>query len=206
MKILYGTTNGAKLDIMKPVAKSLGFEVYGLNELNKPLPAIDESGKSPLENACIKAHAYFDAFSVPVFSCDSGLYFDGIDDALQPGTHVRRINGKELTDAEMTEYYANLAERHGGRLVARYRNAICFIVDANTSFSSMDESLTSEPFVITSVAHKKRVTGFPLDPLSIDIKTGKYYYDVGEQYDRITVVDGLRKFFENALSEIHGNK
>lgn len=50
------------------------------------------------------------------------------------------------------------------------------------------------------------VAGFPLDPLSIDMKTGKYCYDVGEQYDRITVVDGLRKFFENALSKIRENR
>lgn len=50
------------------------------------------------------------------------------------------------------------------------------------------------------------VAGFPLDPLSTDIKTGKYYNDVGEQYDRITVVDVLRKFFENSLSKIRENR
>ena len=32
---------------------------------------------------------------MPVFSCDSGLYFD---EALQPGTCVRRVNGRELTE------------------------------------------------------------------------------------------------------------
>lgn len=201
MKILYGTTNRAKLEVMRPVADSLGFELMGLDGLGA-LPDIDESGGSPLENACIKARAYFDAFSVPVFSCDSGLYFDGVDDGLQPKTHVRRVNGKELSDAEMTEYYAGLAKKHGGRLIARYRNAICFIADERTCFSCMDDSLASEPFIITDVPHKKRVRGFPLDPLSIDIKTGKYYYDLGDEYDRVTVVDGLRKFFQTVLSEI----
>lgn len=53
---------------------------------------------------------------------------------------------------------------------------------------------------------KQMVRGFPLDPLSIDIKTGRYYYDMGEEYDRITVVDGLRKFFERALSEIRARR
>lgn len=201
MKILYGTTNRAKLGVMKPVADGLGFELMGLDEFGT-LPNVDESGDSPLENACIKARTYFDALSVPVFSCDSGLYFDGVADELQPKTHVRRVNGKELSDEEMTAYYADLAKKHGGRLVARYRNAICFIADENTCFSCMDDSLASEPFIIADVPHGKRVRGFPLDPLSIDIKTGRYYYDMGEEYDRITVVDGLRKFFERALSEI----
>ena len=205
MKILYGTTNKAKLEVMRPVAESLGFELVGLERFGR-LPVVDESGDSPLENARIKARAYFDAFAVPVFSCDSGLYFDGVADELQPKTHVRRVNGKELSDEEMTEYYAGLASKHGGRLVARYRNAICFIADGTTCFSCMDDSLASEPFIITDVPHKKRVRGFPLDPLSIDIKTGKYYYDMCEEYDRITVVDGLRKFFEKALSEIRGRR
>lgn len=202
MKILYGTTNQAKIEVMKPVAKALGFTIFGLRDLGKPLPVVEETGNEPLDNACIKARAYYDAFRIPVFSCDSGLYFDGVEDGVQPKTHVRRVNGKELTDEQMTSYYAELAERHGGRLTARYRNAVCFIYDERNCFYSMDESLTSEPFYITNVPHKKRVAGFPLDPLSVDIGSGKYYYDLGDRYDRVTVVDGLYRFFENALSRL----
>lgn len=203
MKILYGTTNKAKLDLMKSVADSLGFELIGLNDLDVPLPVVDESGKDPLENAEIKARAYYNAFSVPVFSCDSGLYFDGLDDSLQPMTHIRRVSGRELSDDEMTEYYATLSKAHGGKLVGRYRNAIYFIYDNSRVFSSMDDSLSSEPFILSSVPHEKTVKGFPLDRLSIDIKTGKYYYDTEETYaDKLAVAGGLTAFFENALSKI----
>ena len=80
MKILYGTTNQAKLESMKRITESLGIEIIGLNELNQPLPTINEDGKNPLENARIKAKAYYEAFSMPVFSCDSGLYFDDVED------------------------------------------------------------------------------------------------------------------------------
>lgn len=82
MKILYGTTNQAKLEYMKRATDSLGLEIISLKDLGLPLPKIDESGNNPLENARIKAKAYFEAFSMPVFSCDSGLYFDNLEEEL----------------------------------------------------------------------------------------------------------------------------
>ena len=76
MKILYGTTNKGKLQAMAAAVKSLDIELIGLNELGCELPCINELGLTPLENAEIKAKAYYEAFHMPVFSCDSGLYFD----------------------------------------------------------------------------------------------------------------------------------
>lgn len=58
------------------------------------------------------------------------------EESLQPGTHIRRVNGRELTDEEMIEYYSNLAGEHGDRLLGRYRNAIYFIVDDSLSIDS----------------------------------------------------------------------
>ncbi|NMB00902.1 MAG: hypothetical protein GX971_05190 [Firmicutes bacterium] len=43
--------------------------------------------------------------------------------------HVRRVNGTELTDEQMLNYYSGLAERFGGRVKAQYRNAICLVVN-----------------------------------------------------------------------------
>ena len=167
------------------------------------LPQVEENGNNPLENAEIKARAYYEAFSMPVFSCDSGLYFDGLEEELQPGTHVRRVNGKELTDEEMREYYASLAREHGGQLVARYRNAIFFIVDDEKCFSSMDEKLNSEPFLIVPKAHERREKGFPLDSLSVDIESGEYYYDIqNKSVDKLAVEEGFKAFFEKVLEEI----
>ena len=141
MKILYGTTNNGKLQAMKTAVKSLDIELISLNDVDGELPSINESGITPLDNAEIKARAYYDAFHMPVFSCDSGLYFDELQEDEQPGLHVRRINGKELTDDEMREYYAALAAKHGGRITGRYRNAIYFILDEEHHYSSMDMSI-----------------------------------------------------------------
>lgn len=205
MKILYGTTNQAKLDSMRRITKSLGLEIIGLKDLGHPLPHINEDGKSPLENAAIKAKAYYEAFGMPVFSCDSGLYFDGLEDSPQPGTHIRRVNGKELTDDEMIAYYAGLAKQHNDRLIGRYRNAICLVADAETVFQSMDEVLATEPFVLVSEPHKKLVPGFPLDSLSVDIVSGKYYYDLKDRtVDQSAVEQGFYGFFEDVLDAIQG--
>ena len=195
MKILYGTTNKGKLQAMRLALESFDIELIGLGDIDSELPCINENGKTPLENAEIKAKAYYKAFHMPVFSCDSGLYFDELQDVEQPGLQVRRVNDKELTDDEMIAYYAALAERHGGRITGRYRNAIYFILDENHHYSSMDMSIATEPFILVTEPHEKRVEGFPLDSLSIDIATGKYYYDLEVKDVSTSVDDGVRKFF-----------
>ncbi len=195
MKILYGTTNQGKLLAMKKSVEGLDIELIGLRDLECELPVVNENGKTPLENAEIKARAYFDAFHMPVFSCDSGLYFDELTDEEQPGIHVRRVNQKELTDEEMIEHYASLAEKHGGRITGRYRNAIYFILDENHHYSSMDMSIATEPFILVTKPHEKRVPGFPLDSLSVDIATGEYYYDLEVKDVSTSVDDGVRAFF-----------
>lgn len=202
MKILYGTTNKGKLQAMQTAVKSLDIELIGLNDLDCELPCINENGNTPLENAEIKARAYYESFHMPVFSCDSGLYFDELKEEEQPGIYVRRINGKELTDDEMMQYYASLAKRHGGKITGRYRNAIYFIVDENHHYSSMDMSIATEPFILVEEPHVKRVEGFPLDSLSIDIASGKYYYDLEEKDVSTSVDDGARKFFMEVLEKL----
>ena len=199
MKILYGTTNKGKLQAMEKSVRQLDIEIIGLNDLNCKLPIIEECGRTPLENAEIKARAYFEAFHMPVFSCDSGLYFDELMDEEQPGIHVRRVNGKELNDDEMIQHYSTLAGKYGGKITGRYRNAIYFILDEDHHYSSMDMSIATEPFVLVTKPHVKRVEGFPLDSLSIDIETGKYYYDIEVKDVSTSVDDGVRKFFTDIL-------
>lgn len=196
MKILYGTTNKGKLQAMRSALEPFDIELVGLNDMEGELPQIEENGATPLENAKIKALAYYDRFQMPVFSCDSGLYFDELEEQEQPGIYVRRVHGKELTDDEMIEYYAALARAHGGRITGQYRNAIFFVMDREHCYSSMDESIGTERFTLVTKPHSKRIEGFPLDSLSIDISTGKYYYDLDVKDVSTSVDDGVRRFFK----------
>lgn len=197
MKLLYATTNTAKLDSMRRALGPLSIELTGLYDLNVPLPDVAETGKNPLENAVLKAKIYYEAIHIPLFSCDSGLYFEELQDELQPGTHIRRIGGRSLTDEEMISYYSDLARKHGGTLTGRYKNAVCLILDPNHIYSSMDESIWTAPFLLTDAPHSKRVAGYPLDSLSLDCKMRKYYYDLSDQKEDSSTVDtGYRAFFE----------
>lgn len=201
MKLLYGTTNQAKLELMRRAVEPIGIEVIGLSDLGREIPEVDESGNSPLENAELKARAYYKEFSMPVFSCDSGLYFEGLADDEQPGVHVRRIGGRELSDSEMTEYYAELSRKNGGNIIGQYRNAIYLILDEEHTYSSMDLSIATEPFILSDTPHQKRVAGFPLDCLSKDPKSGEYYYDMEEMRLVSGTEEGLRDFFKNVFKK-----
>lgn len=204
MKLLYGTGNQAKLSAMRSRLEKAGIELIGLEDVRaegKLIPAVPEDGSTPLENARLKALAYYRAFQTPVFSCDSGLYFDNVPDEVQPGIHVRNVNGKHLSDEEMTEYYTGLARQYGN-LTARYRNAICLVLDEAHIYEAMDESMESERFILTDTPHSAvRKKGFPLDSISIDIKSNKYFYDMPpENLEQLAVEDGFLLFFERVLN------
>lgn len=199
MKILYGTGNPAKLSAMRRRLEKPGIEIIGLKEINMAIPDVVEDGNTPLENARKKAFAYYKAFHMPVFSCDSGLYFENVPEEVQPGVHVRTVNGKYLSDEEMLSYYAGMAMKYGD-LTAWYKNAICFVKDEEHIYEAMENSMESKKFIITSKPHKTSKKGFPLDSLSIDIKTGKYYYDLPEnELDQVAVEDGFLEFFKRIL-------
>ena len=204
MKLLYGTGNLAKLSAMRNRLEQLDIELIGLNDLRaegKIIPEVIEDGNTPLENARLKAMAYYEVFQIPVFSCDSGLYFDNVPDEVQPGVYVRNVNGKCLSDDEMIDYYSGLVKTYGN-LVARYRNAICFFMDDTHIYEAMEPSMESEKFILTDKPHSTiRKEGFPLDSISLDIKTNKYYYDLPEdRLEQVAVEDGFLQFFKNILN------
>ncbi len=205
MKLLFGTGNAAKLSAMRNRLEKLDIELIGLNDLKAEgmsIPIVEETGSTPLENARIKALAYYEAFKMPVFSCDSGLYFDNVPDEAQPGVHVRTVNGRSLSDEEMLEHYMGLARKYGnGKLTARYKNAICFVKDGEHIYEAMEPSMESEPFILADRQHSEiRKKGFPLDSLSIDIRTGKYYYDLSdEELEQFAVEDGVLEFFKRNI-------
>ena len=201
MKILYATKNSAKFATMKIALKDLkNIELINLFDMKGDIPLVEENGRTPLENAKIKAAAYFEVYNMPVFSCDSGLYFDNVPESFQPGVFVRRPQGKELSDEEMIDYYSNLAIKFG-ILKAKYKNAICFIYNKNAIFSSDDDVLSGNNFIITSIPHKKGVKGFPLDCLSVNEKN-EYYYDTNIKVDDINTKKGFEKFFKESLEKI----
>ncbi|MFT3952136.1 MAG: non-canonical purine NTP pyrophosphatase [Oscillospiraceae bacterium] len=207
MTILYGTSNPAKLAMMQKFLAGAQIKLLSLSDMKTPPPEVAETGASPLENARMKADAYFKAYGIPVFSCDSGLYFDDVSEEIQPGVNVRNIRckGKSLDDDEMIAYYSALARQYGenGALTARYRNAICLVTAENTRFESMEDALSGNPFLLVAKPHATRCKGFPLDSLSAEIASGKYYNDlsVKVQSNDTVMANAFRTFFVDALGD-----
>lgn len=196
MKLLYGTSNPSKLWSMKKMLDGLDIEIIGLKEIDLNIALADENGNSPLENAKMKALEYYKATKMPVFSCDSGLYIEGLDSKKQPGVHVRRVNGKILNDEEMIEYYSNIALELGGEAIAKYKNAICLVINEERIFEYDGDDISGVPFIITSKPHEKRDIGFPLNSLSVEIKTKRYYMDI-EFKDTFKNKDEMKESFRS---------
>lgn len=212
MKIIYGTGNPAKLKTMKEMLRGMPLELDGLKEAaaaaGAELPEVDESGREPLENARIKALAYYRALGKPVFSCDSGLYIDGLPQEEQPGVHVRRVNGRVLSDEEMIRHYSDLAKAHGGSVKARYRNAICLVLDETHIMEYDGDELAGSAFLLVETPHPVRDEGFPLDSISVEIGTGHYYMDMQDEHHSVfeeEISAAFRHFFASSLSGLQNN-
>ena len=115
MKALFATTNPAKVKKYKEQLEKNGIDLITIKDLDFKLH-VEETGKNAIENAYIKAKAYYDKTLLPTIGMDNNLYLHGVPDEKQPGTYVRRINGKELNDSEMINYYTDLVRKYGGRL------------------------------------------------------------------------------------------
>lgn len=113
---------------------------------------------------------------------------------------MRTVNGNCLTDEQMLEYYSGLAKQYGG-LMARYKNAICLVMDEKRIYEAMEPSMESERFILTDTPHSTiRKKGFPLDSLSLDINTRQYFYDLPpKKADQVAVEDGFLVFFQKVL-------
>lgn len=202
MQLLYGTSNLSKLQHMREMLKGLDIEIIGLNDVGININ-VDESGMTPLENARAKSIAYYKIASMPTFSCDSGLYIEGLEEDNQPGVNVRRVNNKYLNDEEFIEHYRKIVLNIGHNARAKFKNAICLVLNENNVFE-YDADDIADHFLMTSEPHKMRKPGFPMDSISLDIETGQYLMDIKENSrNEKDITAGFRRFFiNNVLSSI----
>lgn len=199
-KLIYGTYNQGKVSSMRRMLEGLKIEILALSDYAQVKGEPEEDGKQPIQNAIIKARYYYDQLKQPLFSCDSGLFFKEVTDEEQPGVRIRRPGRVRLNDEEMIDYYSALAKKYGGRLTAYYKNAVCLILDDETVIEYDDASIDETAFYIVDRAHPSRISGFPLDSLSVDMRSGKYYLDIDDVgLANEDIKNGFRRFFESNL-------
>lgn len=176
MKVLFATTNKAKVGKYKESLKEKGIELITINDLDFKLD-IDENGKNAIENAYIKAKAYYERTKIPTIGMDNCLFIEELPEEKQPGTHVRRVNGKELTDEEMIEYYTNLVKEYGGKLTAKwvYGMVIC------DGQERKEYSWSKSNFYLVDKPCEKRNPGYPLDSISVMPENNQYWLELTEE-------------------------
>lgn len=185
---------------MREMLQGLDIEIIGLDDVGINID-VDEIGTTPLENARVKALVYYKATGIPTFSCDSGLYIEGLEEKKQPGVYVRRIDNKYLSDEEFIDYYSRLVSSIGYNTRAKFKNAICLVLNETLIFEDDGDDI-ADHFLMTSKPHNKRKPGFPMDSIALDIETGKYFMDMDGNYkNEKEITEGFRRFFiKNILS------
>lgn len=199
-KILFATTNPAKLSNYKEILKTEGIELLTLADLNLNLH-VEETGRDALENAYIKAKAYFLATGLPTIGMDNNLFIEGIADDKQPGCYVRRVNGKELTDDEMIDYYTKLVKDNGGKLLAKWVYGMVLVTDKDL----YKHSWSYENFYLVDTPSEIRNPGYPLDSISVNPINNKYIVELTleEQKERNIrkSSDGVIEFILSSMKE-----
>lgn len=195
MKVLLATGNPAKKERYQSLVSEFGYEVLSLKDVNIKVD-IDESGNNPLENALIKARAYYKESGIPTIAQDDGLFIDKFSDDKQPGTHVRRVNGKELNDDEMIEYYTKELEKVGGKSKAKWVRGLVFI-DENAKEHIL---ATEDETLFVSKPCEKREVGYPLSSIGFKEKLNKYTVEMTKEEaekEWKEYYSSIRNFFRN---------
>lgn len=200
MKVLFATGNPAKVKRYKESLEKNGIELITIKDIGINLN-IDENGKDAIENAYIKAKAYYDATGIPTIGMDNNLFIDGIEESLQPGTHVRRVGGRQLSDEEMIIYYTRLVKEHGEKLQAKWVYGMVVITD-----KSCDElTWSKDKFYFVSTPCSKRNPGYPLDSISIIPEFNQYLVELSDEernlYKSKENIDGVVNFILDCINK-----
>ncbi len=198
MKYLLATTNKAKIRYYGTKLKERGIEIMTLEDLNIECE-IDETGKNPIENAIIKASAYHELSGLPTIALDEGLFLEGVPDSIQPGTHVRRVNGKRLNDSEMIDYYIDLVNKYGndGILNGYFLKGVAIVnQDSTYTFDyKANRQLTNKQSEVID-------EGYPLASIQIISSLNKFKSELTEDEERTTIDVEQTKIFEFILNTI----
>lgn len=208
MEVLFATTNPAKVKSFADEFAKNGIKLLTLKDLNLENIEVDETGENALENAYIKAKTFYDIAKIPTIGMDNNLFIDDIPEEKQPGTHVRRVNGKILTDDEMIEYYSNLVKEYGKqtedgkRVVAKWVYGLVICSEAG----KQEYTWSRDDFYLVEKASENRNPGYPLNSIAIIPEFNKYLVDLSPEEKRInnekTNHNTAAKFVINILKSL----
>jgi len=173
IEVFFATKNKDKIIKMRNRLKGLDIKVITPYDINVNIE-IEENGSNVIENATLKARAYFDKIKIPTIATDSSLYVEKFD--VQPGLFIKRINGVALNDDELEEHYINELNKVGGTSKAFYVTGLVLVQDGKVNSIEIKE----DEFIFTSNVCKHNRNYDPLSRLEYDEKIGKYFCELDE--------------------------
>lgn len=200
--LLYATTIQHNITEMRRIMTGTKVEVLSPFDVSANVHARLKS-LDPVENARIRAMAYYRKMGIPSFAVESGLYIDGLPEEEQPAARYRKFRGIRLSDSDCLDYYSTTASRLGGSVKAMFLSAVCLVVSDDMVYELCDGSISARPFLLTNKAHPKQLAGNPFASLAVDPDTGKYWADDPSVLVNWDLTNAYRDFFTQALKDLN---
>lgn len=193
MQVFIATKNHNKLKELERILKPMGFEVLSENDLEKPLPEVEETGTTYEENALLKAHSGFEVTGLMTVADDSGLSVDILDGA--PGLYSARYSGTGATYTSNNEkLLAALKDVPHEKRTATFVSAIACVFPDGREFTVRGEC---KGYVAEKCSGEG---GFGYDPLFV-CEAGCYAEMTPEEKDRVSHRGNALRAFKAELEK-----
>lgn len=193
MQVFIATKNHNKLKELERILKPMGFEVLSENDLEKPLPEVEETGTTYEENALLKAHSGFEVTGLMTVADDSGLSVDILDGA--PGLYSARYSGTGATYASNNEkLLAALKNVPHEKRTATFVSSIACVFPDGREFTVRGEC---KGYVAEKCSGEG---GFGYDPLFV-CEAGCYAEMTPEEKDRVSHRGNALRAFKAELEK-----
>lgn len=193
MQVFIATKNHNKLKELERILKPMGFEVLSENDLEKPLPEVEETGTTYEENALLKAHSGLETTGLITVADDSGLSVDILDGA--PGLYSARYSGTGATYASNNEkLLAALKDVPREKRTATFVSAIACVFPDGREFTVRGEC---KGYVAEKCSGEG---GFGYDPLFV-CEAGCYAEMTPEEKDRVSHRGNALRAFKAELQK-----
>ncbi len=173
-KLFYATKNKYKIQNMKDRLKGVEIELITPYDTDIEID-INENGNTVIENAILKAKAYYEKVKIPTIAGDSSLFIEKFE--IQPGLFVRRVDGEYLSDDELENYYIDKLIEVGGESNAYYITGLVII----TSEGLKTKEIKEDEFILTSNISRTNRNDDALGRLEFDRNMNKYFCEMTEE-------------------------
>ncbi len=189
MRIILATSNIDKVREFNRILKDFDVDI-------NPAPysiKVTETGRDFIENAILKARAYYKEFRVPVLSDDSGLEVDVLGKA--PGIFSARFSEDGNYKSNIERLLTQIKDMQEEKFKARFVCAVCLIDEKDIIHVTQE---TCEGYIIKELRGK---SGFGYDPIFYYPEIGKTFGEASsEEKDQVSHRGkALRKLFSAIL-------